>query len=80
MAIDIEAEDLVAFSAARDLPTSPSLAQLRYWHNAGIRCADGQFAFLEAVKIGGSWYTSREAFRKFCDETTAQEGTADGAK
>lgn len=80
MAIDIETEDLVPFSAARELPTSPTPAKLRYWMNAGIRCADGRWAFLESVKIGGSWYTSRQAFQQFCKETTAQEGTGNAAK
>lgn len=29
---------------------------------------------LEAVRIGGAWHTTREAFGRFCERLTAMEG------
>ena len=74
MNIDIRSEtlrsDLISFSTlARQIPPSRNgrpvaISTLHRWKRGmqGVR--------LDAVRIGGRWYTSIAAFQKFCDELT----------
>lgn len=59
-------EQLVALpDGRRFLPGAPSARKLRYWYRNGLRSETGQRVFLETVKIGGTRYTSVEAFERF---------------
>lgn len=74
MNIDIRSEtlrsELISFSTlARQIPPSRNgrpvaISTLHRWKLGmqGVR--------LDAVRIGGRWYTSIAAFQKFCDELT----------
>jgi hypothetical protein len=63
-------EDLQTFAAAARLVPSrrggtacPST--LWRWSTAGARAPDGRRIQLERVRIGATWYTSREAVERF---------------
>lgn len=59
-------EELVALSEGRrTLPGAPSVRKLYYWWRYGVRSETGRRVFLETIKIGGTRYTSRQAFRRF---------------
>lgn len=74
MHIDVRPEslssDLISFPAlARKIPPSRqerpvAIGTIHRWRRGmrGIR--------LDAIRIGGRWYTSAAAFQKFCDELT----------
>lgn len=74
MPIDVRPEtlrsNLISFSTlARQIPPSRqgrpvAISTLHRWRRGmrGVR--------LDAVCIGGTWYTSAAAFQKFCDEIT----------
>jgi hypothetical protein len=51
----------------RDRPTSPST--VHRWRSRGVRGVR-----LEAVRIGGTWVTSLEAYERFCHAVTANTG------
>jgi hypothetical protein len=64
-------EDLVRLSdAAWDLPHRPHTSTLFRWMKRGVRGVR-----LEAVRVGGGWFTSREAVRRFIVATTAAAAT-----
>lgn len=73
MSIDVNDEELITFTdLARSLPHRRSdrpvhVATIHRWRSRGLNgiC-------LEAVKVGGAWHTSREAFARFTGRLTAQ--------
>jgi hypothetical protein len=73
MSIDLNEEQLVTLKElARSLPKrrnnrSVHIATVHRWRTRGL--AGG--IRLEAVRIGGVWHTSQEAFQRFCDRLTA---------
>lgn len=72
MSINVETETLIPLAQlARSLPRRRSNrpvapSTVHRWRMNGL---DG--VRLEAVKVGGSWHTTREAFQRFCDRLTA---------
>jgi hypothetical protein len=74
MTIKIDAERIVTFPAlARSLhPRRRNrpvhVSTIHRWRDPGLRGIR-----LEAVRIGGAWHTSWEAFSRFCDRLTAAE-------
>jgi len=71
MSIDINTETLVPLASGRKLPGSPARKLLESWGTLGIKGKSGRRIVLDVVKIGGSAYTSQEAFKRFSEETTA---------
>src|SRR5262245_57251435 len=71
--IDPTTETLITFAAlARGLPRrrrgKPVHTSTIYrWRHPGLRGVQ-----LEAVRIGGAWTTSLEAFSRFCSRLTAE--------
>lgn len=71
MAIDIQQEQLVSFrELARALPRRRRdrplhISTVHRWRSRGLNGVR-----LEAVRVGGQWNTSWEAFRRFCDRLT----------
>lgn len=78
MPIDITKEELVTFKElARSLPRRRKNRPVHYatihrWRSRGLKGIR-----LEAVRVGGAWHTSWEAFRRFCDRLTAVESQAE---
>ncbi len=78
MSIDITQEQLITFSElARSLPRRRSdrpvhLATIHRWRSRGLKGIR-----LEAVKVGGAWHCSLEAFRRFTDRLTAEAESAE---
>lgn len=78
MPIDITQEQLVTFGElARSLPRRRGdrpvhVATIHRWRSRGLKGIR-----LEAVRIGGAWHCSREAFRRFADRLTAQAESAE---
>ena len=74
MPISVENERLVTFPAlARTLPCRRSdrpihVSTVHRWRNPGVRGVQ-----LEAIRIGGAWHTTWEAFSRFCSALTAME-------
>lgn len=72
MPIEIMQEHLVTFSElARSLPRRRGnrpvhVATIHRWRSRGIKSVR-----LEAIRIGGAWHTSREAFCRFSERLTA---------
>lgn len=81
MQIDVNRESLIPLGElARSLPARRNNrpvhpSTLHRWRTSGL--AGG--IRLEAVRVGGAWHTSREAFARFCDRLTAaaEAGTTD---
>jgi hypothetical protein len=77
--IDVDQEQLVSFSElARSLPRRREnrpvhVSTIHRWRSSGLRGVR-----LEAIRVGGAWHTTREAFARFCERLTAAE-TDDGA-
>lgn len=71
---DFERERVLRLSQGFKLPSKPCRRTLMRYINEGRtnRCT-GQRVYLEAVKAGGFWYTSIEAFHRFCDRLTSDE-------
>jgi hypothetical protein len=73
---DLLNESTLSFAAAAaelphcrsDRPVNPST--LGRWHLTGVRGPDGPRVYLEALKAGGTWITSREALTRFFAATT----------
>ena len=73
--IDISTEQLLTLPQAARVrphgrlgrPTHPSTVYR--WISRGVRGAAGVVR-LEGVRIGGSWYTSREALQRFAEALT----------
>lgn len=64
--VDLIDEQLVSMTAAaQQLPRRPHVATLHRWRTRGIRGVQ-----LEAALVGGRWYTSQEALRRFIAATT----------
>jgi hypothetical protein len=78
--IDVEQEKLVSFSQlAQSLPRRRSnrpvhVSTIHRWRKPGLRGVR-----LEAIRVGGSWHTTREAFARFCERLTAAETDGDTA-
>ena len=78
MAIDVKKEKLITFGGLvktlprrrRGKPTHISTG-LR-WRSLGLKGIK-----LEAVRVGGVWMTSMEAFQRFTDRLTAQAEAAE---
>ncbi len=74
MSIDILGEKLVSFrQIAASLPTRRrnrpiAVSTIYRWRRPGLRGVR-----LDAVRIGGAWHTSWEAFARFCEQMTAAE-------
>jgi hypothetical protein len=72
--IDVEQEQLVSFSAlAKSLPRRRRdrpvhVSTIHRWRRPGLRGVR-----LEAIRVGGAWHTTREAFARFCERLTAAE-------
>lgn len=70
---DITQEQLLTFrDLARSLPCRRGdrpvhVATIHRWRSRGLNGIR-----LEAMRIGGAWTTSREAFRRFVDRLTTQ--------
>ena len=64
--IDIQAEQLLTLQdAAKSLPRRPHVTTVYRWISAGV-CG----VRLEAVRVGGVLYTSREKLQVFADQCT----------
>jgi len=78
MPIDVAREQLLTFAdLARRLPRRRRgrpvhTSTIHRWRSPGIRSVR-----LEAVRIGGAWHTSWEAFTRFCEALTALEPDAE---
>ena len=78
--IDISTEQLLTLPQAARVrphgrlgrPTHPSTVYR--WISRGVRGAAGVVQ-LEGVRLGGSWYTSREALQRFADRLTERAAT-----
>ncbi len=74
MAIDVLNETLLNFSQlAKTIPPMRGnrpvhVSTIHRWRSRGVRGVR-----LEATRIGGSWHTSSEAFKRFCVRLTAVE-------
>lgn len=67
MAVDLplDGEQLVSFKKlAKSLPESPGYHSLRRWANVGFRGA-----MLEQRRLGGRYYSSVNAVRRFMAQT-----------
>jgi hypothetical protein len=68
MSIQVAREKLVSFSQlARQLPSQRRgrpvhISTVHRWRHPGLRGVR-----LEAIRIGGNWHTSWEAFQRFCE-------------
>lgn len=58
--------------AARTLPGRPHAGTLARWRARGVRNVK-----LEAMRIGGIWYTSLEALARFCNAVTTAASSID---
>jgi hypothetical protein len=76
MSIEVDKERLITFAQlAKALPprrggrpVHPStICRWRHPGLAGVR--------LEAVRVGGAWHTTWEAFARFCDQLTSLAGS-----
>jgi hypothetical protein len=69
--INLETDELLALGeACRLLPIKPSPATLWRWRTKGVR-AGNQRIWLECVRVGGRWYTTRAAMARFISQQTA---------
>jgi hypothetical protein len=48
-------------------------ATLKGWVTRGVRGPDGQKIYLEALRLGGRWLTSKEAIIRFMEAQTPQK-------
>lgn len=66
--IDLETEKLLTIKAARNVfPNRPSVPTIWRWMLKGTRGVQ-----LDSVRIGGRRYTSKEACRRFMEESSTQ--------
>lgn len=78
MQIDPNCEHLITFKElAESLPRRRGdrpihLSTIHRWRSRGLKGIR-----LEAIRIGGSWCTSREAFGRFASRLTAKEASKD---
>ena len=78
MAIDITKEELITFGGlVKILPRRPRgkpthISTFCRWRFRGLKGIK-----LEAVRVGGVWMTSMEAFQRFTDRLTAQAEAAE---
>ena len=74
MPIDLEREKPVTFAQlAESLPRHRRnrpvhTSTIHRWRRPGLRGVR-----LEAIRVGGAWHTTREAFAKFCKALTSLE-------
>ena len=67
MAIDLRKEQPVPFTElARS--RAKHVSTVHRWRKPGLRGV-----CLEAIRIGGAWHTSHEAFQRFCDQLSVCE-------
>lgn len=68
--IDLEDDELLSISeACHLLPRRPSPSTLWRWRVHGV-AAGGKRVFLQCVKVGSTWCTTRRAFAEFVREQT----------
>lgn len=71
MAIELTSEKLITFrELIQSLPKrdgrSVHISTIHRWRSRGSKGVR-----LEAIRVGGSWLTSHEAFQRYCDRLTA---------
>lgn len=71
MAIEFKNERLITFKQLiQSLPTRNGrpvhISTIHRWRSRGSKSVR-----LEAIRVGGSWMTSHEAFQRFCDHLTS---------
>lgn len=69
----LDEELLTLTEAAKTLPDRPHCSTLLRWRTSGVNGVR-----LEAVKVGGRWFTSRQALRRFVRNTTVAAITGHG--
>jgi len=75
--IDLSGESLISLGqAARSLPPGRrgrpvTLSCLLRWVLSGVQTRTGR-VYLEAVRLGGRWLTSREALQRFAERLTPE--------
>ena len=75
--IDIDREQLLPLSeAAKLIPSAKGKhlhpASVWRWVRKGVVAPDGRRVKLDSAKVGGRWYTSREAVQRFLEALTQQ--------
>lgn len=78
MSSPILSESVLSLAAAAKLlppvregrPINP--ATIHRWVRSGVRGPDGKRIYLEGVRVGGCWATSREAIQRFTDALTTR--------
>lgn len=74
MPIDPHNEVLIRFSEGKQLPGEPTYEMLYHWYATGIKSkTNGHRFFLETIQIGGTRYTSKQAFDRFNQKINAEE-------
>lgn len=74
MPIDLKTDKLITLSeACRMLPKRPNPSTLWRWRSRGVQVG-GKRIWLECVRVGRSWYTTRAAFVEFMQQQTAGTG------
>lgn len=78
MPIDVANDDLIALdSVAKRFPNAKgkprSLKSIIRWVLSGVKgIKGGEPVKLDAKRVGGTWYTTEDAIRRFSDATTSQ--------
>lgn len=79
LGINLERETVLRITQGDKLPTKPCRLTLwRYIHEGRENRLTGQRVFLEHKQVGGIYYTTKEAFSRFCDRLTSDEPYAVG--
>jgi hypothetical protein len=72
--IDTKKERLIGFSQGGLLPTEPSYKTLRNWYLIGRWSNHAERrVFLEAIQIGGRYFTSIEAYHRFVAQLNGEQ-------
>jgi hypothetical protein len=80
MSAKLLSEGLIRLSTvARLLPENrggrgPHPSTISRWINFGVKTRSGRTVRLEAVKVGQSWQTSRQAVERFLEALSAEPG------
>jgi hypothetical protein len=81
--IDLATETKIPLSAAA-AETPPGrngkkthLSTILRWILHGAKAPDGSRVRLDAIRLGGRWFTSREALQRFAEALTPRLGGAD---
>lgn len=73
---DLKTETLVTLSEGKKLlqQAPPTYRMLRRWIDHGLRShGENERVYLEGIQIGGTTYTSVEAFHRFLDKLNGTE-------